>query len=132
MNNTIQSELPASEAALRMLVDGSAFELPTAYIELLRRSNGCEGDLNIDPGYLVLWKVEEVHEFNRDYEVPKWAPGFMGFGSNGGGELIAFDFRSSGDPRVSMIPMIGMEPDAAIELAPNFETFVTHLLSAEH
>lgn len=130
--NINQSELPASEAALRLLVDESAFALPSAYVQFLRRSNGYEGEIDMEPGYLILWKAEEIHQLNRDYEVLKWAPGFCGFGSNGGGELIVFDFRFNSEPRVCMIPMIGMEPNDAIELAPNFEFFVAHLLSTEH
>jgi len=85
--------------------------------------------MDIDPGYLILWKAEEVNQSNRDYEVSRWAPEFWGFGSNGGGELMAFDFRRRDAPKICMIPMIGMEPEAAIEVAPNFESFTAHLLS---
>ena len=34
----------------------------------------------------------------------RFAPGFLGFGSNGGGELLAFDAAG----RIVMLPMVGM------------------------
>src|SRR5258708_1670627 len=33
----------------------------------------------------------EIEQMNRDYHVSEFEPGFLGFGSSGGGELLAFD-----------------------------------------
>ena len=48
------------------------FQLPVDYRSFLLKSNGGEGF--VGEHYLVLWKVEELIEFNRDYAVDEWAP----------------------------------------------------------
>lgn len=74
---------PASEDVLRQLRANCAFTLPPAYLDLLRFSNGGEGDISIEPDWCCLWAAEEVIENNKDYEVSEHLPGFFGFGSNG-------------------------------------------------
>lgn len=44
-----------------------------------------EGELSVEPEWYVLWRPEELEEINRDYELQKYAPGFIAFGGNGGG-----------------------------------------------
>ena len=127
--NTWQFEAAVEEELILRLAQEVAFELPSAYLDFLRRGNGGEGEISSDPGYLILWKASEVNQFNDEYEVPKYAPGFWAFGSNGGGELFAFDFRG-GAPSVCLLPMIGLEPNAAMPLAPSFEAFVSQSFSS--
>lgn len=52
---------------------------------------------------------DEIESSNRDLQVSTYAPDFLGFGTDGGGELLAFD----GSGAVFMLPMIGMEPQFA-------------------
>jgi hypothetical protein len=47
-----------------------------------------EGELSVEPEWYILWRPEEIEEFNRDYQLPEFAPGFITFGGNGGGELL--------------------------------------------
>src|SRR4051794_23741397 len=82
---------PASPAVLRDLASASPIALPEEYLALLGFSNGGEGNLGVEPGWFVLWPAEEVLVSNREFGVPELLPGFFGFGSNGGGELLAFD-----------------------------------------
>jgi hypothetical protein len=51
------------------------------------------------------------------------APGLIVFGSDGAGEAFGFDTRST-PPPVVMSPYSGMEWDAAIELAPDLNSFL--------
>lgn len=44
------------------------------------------------------------------------APGFVAFAGNGRGEIYAFDAVGA----VFMLPMIGMEPGAAIKVTDDF------------
>jgi hypothetical protein len=81
---------------------------------------GKEGSLTVEPGWFQLWPPEQVEGWNREYCVHEFAPGFVGFGSNGGGELFAFD--ASG--RVVMLPMIGMSPQTATLVANSWSEFV--------
>src|SRR5947209_6466533 len=81
-------EPPASATALRELAEAAPVPLPDEYAALLRFSNGGEGQLAVEPGWFQLWSAEEVLELNRDYGVNEFLPGFFGFGSSGGGELL--------------------------------------------
>lgn len=74
----------------------------------------------MEPGWFQLWSPAEVEQLNRDYQVSESAPGFFGFGSSGGGELLAFD--SAGG--IVMLPMVGMSPHDARPVADSWSEFV--------
>ena len=78
-----------------------------------------EGELSVEPEWYVLWQPEEVEEINKDYELSKYAPGFISFGSNGGGELLVTNHEGE----VFYMPTIGMSPDAAIKIAGGLQEF---------
>lgn len=120
-------EPPASPEALRRLASAAPVALPLEYLDLLASSNGGEGELGVEPGWFQLWPAEEVMELNRGYCVPEFLPGFFGFGSNGGGELLAFDLRGGPPYRVTMVPFIPMDADEAVTIAENFAEFVAAL-----
>ena len=115
---------PAEEGEMQKLIERCGFELPESYLNWLGQSNGGEGDLSVAPGWYQLWPVEEVLELNQSYEVQENLPGFFGFGSNGGGELFAFDVRSPKQFKVFMIPFIVMNEKDAVEIASDFASFV--------
>ena len=57
-----------------------------------------------------------------------YAPGFLAFAGNGGGEVLAFDALGA----VYMIPLIGMEAEQAVKIANSFTEFAqTFELHAE-
>ena len=78
-----------------------------------------EGELSIEPEWYVLWHPEELEEFNRDYQLFEYAPGFTTFGSNGGGELLVVNKIGV----VFYMPMIGVASDAAIKIADSLLEF---------
>jgi hypothetical protein len=117
-------ELPAEPKVIQQLLAESEIDLPEEYLTLLRHSNGGEGELDVEPGWFQLWPAEQVVEFNRGYEVAKNAPGIFGFGSNGGGEMLAFDMRCGEPWRIVMIPFIPMRIEDAKVIADDFGTFV--------
>ena len=47
-----------------------------------------EGELLVEPEWYVLWRPDEIEEFNEDYQLSEYAPGFVTLGGNGGGELL--------------------------------------------
>jgi len=69
--------------------------------------------------YVVLWGEDEVATANAEMEVGLYAPGFVAFAGNGGGEIYAFDEAGA----VFMLPMVGMEPEATTKLAGDFLEF---------
>ena len=78
-----------------------------------------EGELSVGPEWYVLWRPEELEELNKDYELSEYAPGFITFGGNGGGELLVTD----NDGAVFYMPAVGMAPDAAIKIASSLQEF---------
>lgn len=78
-----------------------------------------EGELTIEPEWYVLWHPEELEEFNRDYQLAEYAPGFVTFGGNGGGELLVVNDACE----VFYIPCIGMAPDTAVKISGSLEEF---------
>jgi SMI1 / KNR4 family (SUKH-1) len=116
----------AGEQAIVKLVEKAWTTLPTEYIEFLRRNNGSEGEIAIEPGWIQIWAAEEVVHSNEEYRTQEHVPGFFAFGSSGGGEMFAFDGRTAGRSPVVMIPFIPMEIDLALPVAGSFRDFAQH------
>jgi hypothetical protein len=115
---------PAPLAALERLSREARITLPQTYLELLAISNGGEGDLAIEPGWVALWPVESVLELNQQYELASFVPGLFGIGSNGGGELIALDARHGVPFPVVCLPFIPLNFADALVVASSFDEFV--------
>lgn len=98
--------------------------LPTQYRRFMSDQDGGEGF--VGGQYLILWRAAELVEFNHDYEVEKYAPGLLLFGSNGGGEAFAFDTRDR-SMVVLMVPFVGMSLKDAVPVADSFEKFLIKL-----
>ena len=75
------------------------------------------------PGYFQLWPPDEILEMNRSYRVAEYAPGFLGFGSDGGGEMLAFDR----DGAVFMLPFAGMAPKEAKKIASSWSEIAARI-----
>ena len=84
-----------------------------AEAKALRDEGYVEGELSVDPLWYIIWEPGNITEYNRDYELSTYAPGFTAFGSNGGNELLVVD--KSGF--VYTIPAIGMELQYADKIA---------------
>jgi hypothetical protein len=116
-------QTPCSEEELQALVGRATVQLPPEYVAYLRESNGGGGDIGVEPGWIEFWRAKEVPENNRGYEVQLAVPGFYAFGSDGDGEMFAFDTRAGKPWPIVMIPFIPMTADEAIKIAPDFATF---------
>ena len=112
---------PASETALARLRDQAPARLPQSYFDQLAASNGGEGDLGIEPGWIAFWPAEKVLESNTAYSLAEFLPGLFGFGSNGGGELFAFDVRAQEPYPIVMVPFIPLEAREAVQIARSFQ-----------
>ena len=112
---------PADATTVAGLVAAAPLKLPQPYLDLLAQSNGGEGDLAVEPGWISFWPAEDVVAHNMGYEVGRYAPGYWGFGSNGGGELLAFDYRVGPPHPIVAIPFVPLDAAAAVSVAPSFE-----------
>lgn len=72
-----------------------------------------------NPGYVELWAIEGIPRENTAIAMDVYAPGFLAFAGNGGGEVLAFDVAGA----VYMIPLIGLEVAHAIKIANSFAEF---------
>ena len=118
---------PGVEKDIKALINSAPPQLPAAYFDQLRQSDGGEGSLAIEPCWVVFWPADEVVANNLGYELNKWVPGLFGFGSNGGGELLAFDLRVTGQCPIVMVPFIPLELESVVFVAASFDAFRQHI-----
>ena len=122
---------PVTEADLAALIAATSVPLPAAYLSLLRLSDGGTASLSGYPSYVRVWPARGAIEDNRDYEVQRWLPGFVGFGDNGGPDIVGFDTRRGEPYPVCAVPFAPMEWKAALGTIPDFWAFIQQLLPAE-
>lgn len=120
------SRQPGADACdVDRLVAASPCPLPGALLELLRFSNGGEGDLALSPRLFMLGTVDEILVGLRDPFLTENFVGFVFFGGNGGLERIALDCRQ----RVPPFPVVMIDPIAGAEtaeqIAPDASSFVS-------
>jgi len=118
----------SSNEALNDVEHAFGKRLPDDYRAFLLRYNGGEGF--IGKHYLVLWQVEQLVDFNKGYEISKYAPGFIVFASTGGGEGFAFDTRANPYP-IRQVPFIGMSLEDGIFVAENFTRLLERMIETE-
>jgi hypothetical protein len=92
-------------------------------VKRLREEGYIEGELSIDPLWYIIWEPENIEQYNIDYELQKYAPRFIAFGSNGGNELLVVDQSGC----VYSLPAIGMEPKYANKIAENIQALKAHM-----
>jgi hypothetical protein len=115
--SAFNAEPPADEASLTEFERASGFKLPAGYTAFLRFADGGEGIIGRKGAYAIFWRIEDVLELNDAYEVARYAPSLILFGSNGGGDAFAFD-RGSTEGRVVQVPFVGLDLRDAIEIGP--------------
>ncbi|MBD8679369.1 SMI1/KNR4 family protein [Sphingomonas sp. CFBP 13720] len=119
---------PAKSGVIEEVISNIGVNLPGDYWEFIRIHNGGEGFIGTN--YIVFWKAEELVEFNHEYEVMKYAPGILLFGSDGGGEGYGFDLQAVATP-IIRVPFIGMDRRYAIPIANSFPDLFAKLRAPE-
>lgn len=115
----------ASGLEIASLQKWAGVQLPSDYLDLLKRTNGAEGFINRST-YLCIWSVSQVQELNDAYSVKEFAPGLMLIGTNGGDAGYALDLRRSSCSLME-VPLVGMSVDEAKEVGTDFEDFLRRL-----
>jgi hypothetical protein len=113
---------PATETELEELKNSVESELPQEFLDLLRVSNGGEGDIALLPLIFKLDETQEIISLQNDDFYKREFPNFFFFGGNGNIEMIAFDLRKK-PYSIVMIDPIGGE-GSTIEIAPNITEFI--------
>lgn len=101
------SRLPEVAPADRLVLNEAGLALgihwPAEYVALMSSRNGGNGW--IGAWFVQLWPADELAETNRAMQTDdEFYPGLVLFGSDGGGEALAFD-KETGD--VLLVPFIG-------------------------
>jgi len=109
-----------SEEYLEKYLPQLPSNLPQNYIDFLRKHNGANGDLPIQPLYFQLWKIDELIQANQEYEIKQYLPNYFGIGGNGSGELIAINLENR---KIFAVSFIVMEEKDALLIAEGFEDF---------
>jgi len=133
-NRKWRTRAPADEAKIADLIREAQISLPAEYLDLLRVTDGGEGNIALSPLYLQLYSVDECIETLRDPSVKYCLespdalnrpanPDFFIFASNGGLESIAFDLRCGSTRPVVMIDLIAGS-ESAKQIAPDIVTFI--------
>jgi hypothetical protein len=125
----LNQSVPATAAAVEDCERQLSVKLPCEYVEFLKRTNGGEGFIG-KSAYVILWALGELASMNQAYEVQKYAPGLLIFGSDGGGEAFGFDTRSPEWP-VVQVPYVGMTWDLARPMGATFDEFLERLYEIE-
>jgi hypothetical protein len=123
--SSFKGNAPATETSLSELRESVGIDLPDDYLSFLRVHDGGEGFFG--DSYLMLWRAGELIELNRAYEISVYAPGLFAFGSDGGGEAFAFDFRSK-PPALVSVPFVGMDLGLTRQIASDFRSFLRALV----
>jgi hypothetical protein len=92
-NHQWDGDPPVCEDDIATLMASSPAPLPAEYLSSLRTSDGGTASLSGYPSYVRNWPARTAVEHNHDYEVQNWLPGFIGFGDNGGPDMVGFDTR---------------------------------------
>ena len=71
----IRSAPPASEAEIEQLRHDAGVALPASFFEFYRCTNGGEGELEIDPGWIWIYAASKVVEHHNGYDVAERLPG---------------------------------------------------------
>jgi len=108
------------DAELNKFMPQLPSNLPKSYVQFLKKHNGANGDLPIQPFCFELWQIDDLVQANQDYEIQKYLPNYFGIGGNGGEEFFALNLETS---KVFAIPLIGMEEKDAWLVAKSFEDF---------
>ncbi len=123
-----RAQAPASESALSAVREALPATIGDDYFAFLATANGGEGF--IGDSYVVIYSTDDVLALNRAYEVHRFAPGLVLFGSNGGGEAFAFDSHSQA-ASVVQVPFIPLRAQLAEPLGNSFSSFLEGLLAAQ-
>ena len=116
----------ATEGALSALRSTAGAPLPPQYFALLAQSNGGEGPLSASPFNLCLFSAEEATKLKADRTYEEFFPGFFMFGSNGGGDYIAFDLRATEPWPVVAVDMANIDLSESVEqIAAEFNEFLS-------
>ncbi|MGK0308957.1 MAG: hypothetical protein ACI8RP_001924 [Urechidicola sp.] len=106
------------------------FNIPDDYHEFLINYTGFEN--HIGDHYVVIWDLDELMEFNTDYEVFELVQNGLGIGSNGSSEMIVLKKDENNEFKILLIPYLDLdEKETYIEIGNSFSDLFNRLEADE-
>ena len=100
-------------------------DLPKEYIEYVSSDGIKEGEADFEfGGYFRLEPLENLSVVNKEIEIEEYAPGFVAFASDGGGEVFVFDHEG----KIYLMPLIGMDSNEAMLVAECWKDYEKQIL----
>jgi SMI1 / KNR4 family (SUKH-1) len=116
---TIERNSPSTSKEIKSFLKVLDFDLPFGFIDFFRKTNGV--NISNENEYFFLWKLTDMVQLNKEYNVKEFAPEFFIFGSNGGDTAFAIE-KDTG--YIYEIPFIGMSKEEALLKSKTFEGFI--------
>jgi hypothetical protein len=104
--------------------------MPQSFVDFHCQHGAVKMDIeSIGSGLVWMWPLRDVLQFSREYGFDEFAPGLLGFGTDGCGELYAIDVRENGTGAVGDIPATSLQWEDFRELSPSFDAFSARLMA---
>ena len=101
--------------------------IPVEYLDYASNLTQMWGETDLEfGGYFELEPIENIEKMNQEIEMQKYAPEYIAFASNGGGEIFAFN--SNGE--IFLLPLIGLKSEVAVKISSSWPDFCSHITKA--
>jgi hypothetical protein len=114
-----QNPAPA-EHELQEFLNNIQFNLPDDFLDFYKKANG--GSIYFSEDFVNLWRLADIEKLNKDYNVDKYAPDFLIFGSDGGDTAYAIGKLTG---HIYEMPFIGMSNEESIFKCKTFSEFLS-------
>lgn len=118
--NEMFSEFEFNEPTKYTINEINGVQLPKDYLDFMGEHNGGEGAVG-ENLYMRIFKLEELIDYNNDYEISKYLPDFFIFGTDGGGMLLGYDSRKE---LYYAVDSCSMDEDDMFYEADSLESFI--------
>jgi len=106
--------------------------MPQSFVDFHCQHGAVKMDIeSIGSGLVWMWPLRDVLQFSQEYGFDEFAPGLLGFGTDGCGELYAIDVRENGTGAVGDIPATSLQWEDFRELSPSFDAFSARLMAGK-
>lgn len=120
----INKNYPPGTSEIQVFLSAINFKLPAGFLDFFKDTDGAE--IVGENEYYDLWRLTDMIQLNKDYEVDEYADGFFIFGSDSGDTAYCIE-KSTGF--IFDMPFIGMANE---EASFKFENFNELLQSAQY
>lgn len=109
----------------KSIEDKIGFDLPQDY-----KDYSIEYDENEDfigKEYVRLWSLENLIDWNTNYQIFENLPNTIAIGDNGNGEFIGIHFVENSNYEIILSTYIDLDPEYNIEIGKSFTDFIEKL-----